>query len=133
MSNVYVCLERASQYLRIRNCLLNFLESNSSQYEPPLVKELFFFPFLHEKTRNLAARNKTRCTEMEEKIRAAGSYCMDHSYFGFLSRLAGKSKPSGFSISEKSLAKGNATFQVAFCDGNKYQSFLGKMRDVQYA
>ena len=29
LSNVCVCLERVSQRLRIRNCLLNFLESNS--------------------------------------------------------------------------------------------------------
>ena len=69
---MYVCLERASQLLRNRNCLLNFLESNSrwfkddeSQYEPPLIKELLFFPFLQEKTLNLAERNKKRYVEIE--------------------------------------------------------------------
>ena len=48
------------------NRVLNFLESNpgyflvnESQYEQPLlVKELFFFPFLYERTLNLAERNK---------------------------------------------------------------------------
>ena len=38
---------------------------------------------------------------MEKTIRAAGSYCMDQSYFRFLFRLAGKSKQSGLSKSEK--------------------------------
>ena len=101
---MYVCLERAPQYLRISNCLLNCLESNSrwfkvdeSQYEPPLVKELFFFSFLQEKMLNLAERYKKQCVEIEEKIRAAGSYCMGQSYFRFLFQLAGKSKQSGLS------------------------------------
>ena len=69
---MYVCLERASQHLRNRNCLLNFLESNSrwfkdddSQYEPPLIKELLFFPFLQEKTLNLVERNKKQYVETE--------------------------------------------------------------------
>ena len=57
---------------------------------------------------NLAERNKKQCVEIEEKIRAVGSYCMDQSYFRFLFRLAGKSKQAGLSKSEKSLAKRNA-------------------------
>ena len=78
------------------------------QYEPPLVKELIFFPFLHEKML-LAERSKKRCVEIEKKIRAAGCCCMDQSYFRFLFRLARKSKQSGLSKSEKSLAKRNVT------------------------
>ena len=46
---------------------------------------------------------------MEKKIGAAGSYCMDQSYFRCLFRLARKSKQSGLSKSEKSLAKRNVT------------------------
>ena len=38
---------------------------------------------------------------------------MDQSYFRFLFRLAGKSKQSGLSKSEKSLAKRNATLSRA--------------------
>ena len=58
---------------------------------------------------NLAERSKKRCVEIEKKIGAAGSCCMDQSYFRFLFRLARKSKQSGLSKSEKSLAKRNAT------------------------
>ena len=56
---------------------------------------------------NLVERNKKQCVEIEETFRAAGSYCMDQSYFRFLFRLAGKYKLSGLSKSEKSLAKRN--------------------------
>ena len=81
-------------------------------YETPLVKELLVFLFLHKKMLNLVERNKKQCVEIEETFRAAGSYCMDQSYFRFLFRLAGKSKLSGLSKSEKSLAKRNATFST---------------------
>ena len=64
---------------------------------------------------NLAERNKKRCVEIEKKIRAAGSYCMDQSYFRSLFQLAQKSKQSGLSKSEKSLTKRNATI-VNFVD-----------------
>ena len=109
-------VEQASPHLRIRNCLLNFLESNSrkfsvneSQCEPLLVKELLFSPFLVDKTLNLAERDITRCVEIEKKIRAASNFCMDQSYFRFLFQLTGKSKQSGLSKSERGLAKRNAT------------------------
>ena len=51
---MYVCQERASQRLRIRNCLRHFLESDNfkltpeSQHETPPVKELFFSLFPRE-------------------------------------------------------------------------------------
>ena len=57
----------------------------------------------------LAERSKKRCVEIEKKIGAAGCCCMDQSYFRFLFRLARKSKQSGLSKSEKSLAKRNGT------------------------
>ena len=57
----------------------------------------FSFCFLHEKTLNLF--------EIEKKIGAAGSYCMDQSYFRILFLLVRKSKQSW-----KSLAWKNATF-----------------------
>ena len=57
----------------------------------------------------LAERSKKRCVEIEKKIGAAGCCCMDQSYFRFLFRLARKSKQSGLSKSEKSLAKRNVT------------------------
>ena len=91
--------------MRIRNCLLNCLGS----YEPPPVKELIFFPFPHKMMLNLAERSKKRCVEIEKKIGAAGSCCMDQSYFRFLFPLARKSKQSGLSNSEKRLAKRNVT------------------------
>ena len=59
---------------------------------------------------NLAERRKKRCVKIEKKIGAAGNFCMDQSYFRFLFRLTRKSKQSGLSKSEKSLAKRNATF-----------------------
>ena len=71
-----------------------------------------FFPFFHEKMLNLAERRKKRCVKIEKKIRAAGSFCMDQSYLRFLIRLARKSKQSGLSKSEKTLAKRNATLIV---------------------
>ena len=105
LSSVCVCSERASQRLmRIRNCPLNCLAS----YESPPVKELIFFTFLHEMMLYLAERSKKRCVEIE-KIGAAGSCCMDQSYFRFLFRLARKSKQSGLFNSEKRLAKRNVT------------------------
>ena len=58
---------------------------------------------------NLAGRRKKRCAKIEKKIGAAGSFCMDQFYFRFLFRLARKSKQSGLSKSEKSLANRNAT------------------------
>ena len=76
-----------------------------------LFKEQLFFPFVDEKTLNLAERNKKRCVEIEKKIRAAGSYCKDQSYFRLLFQLAQKSKQSGLSKSEKRLAKRNATWE----------------------
>ena len=39
---------------------------------------------------------------------------MDQSYFRFLSRLARKSKQSGFSKSEKSLAKRKVTYDYGY-------------------
>ena len=51
---------------------------------------------------------------MEMKIGAAGSCCMDQSYFRFLFRLARKSKQSGLSKSEKSLAKRNVTYHYDY-------------------
>ena len=57
----------------------------------------------------LAEKSKKRCVEIEKKIGAAGCCCMDQSYFRFLFRLARKSKQSGLSKSEKSLAKRNVT------------------------
>ena len=57
------------------------------QYEPPQVKEPIFFPFLHQKMLNLAERSKKRCVEIK-KNGAAGSCCMDRSYFRFLFQLA---------------------------------------------
>ena len=59
---------------------------------------------------NLAERRKKRCVKIEKKIGAAGSFCMDQSYFSFLFRQGRKSKQSGLSKSEKSLAKRNATY-----------------------
>ena len=41
--------------------------------------------------------------EIEKKIGAAGSYCMDQSYFRMLLLLVRKSKQPGFFKSEKSL------------------------------
>ena len=58
---------------------------------------------------NLAERREKRCVKIERKIGAAGSFCMDQSFFRFLFRLTQKSKQSGLSKSEKSLAKRNAT------------------------
>ena len=58
---------------------------------------------------NLAERREKRCVKIEKKIGAAGSFCMDQSFFRFLFRLTRKSKQSGLSKSEKSLAKRNAT------------------------
>ena len=60
---------------------------------------------------NLAERRKKRCVKIEKKIRAAGSFCMNKSYFRFLFRLARKYKQSGLSKSEKSLVKRNATLK----------------------
>ena len=54
------------------------------------MKELLFFPFLHEKTliHNLAERSKKkRCVEIEKMIGAASRHCMDQSYLRFLFRL----------------------------------------------
>ena len=62
----------------------------------------------------LAERSKKRCVEIEKKIGAAGSCCMDQSYLRFLFRLARKSKQSGLSKSEKSLAKRNVTYHYAY-------------------
>ena len=76
----------------------------------PLVKEPILFPFLHQKLLNLAERRKKRCVKIEKKIGAAGSFCMDQSFFRCLFRLARKSKQSGLSKSEKSFAKRKATF-----------------------
>ena len=70
-------------------------------------KRATFLPFLHEKTLNSAEGNKKRCVEIERKISAAESYFN----FRFLFRLAQKSRQSGLSKSEKSLAKKNATFR----------------------
>ena len=86
----------------------NFKLTPESQHETPLVK-VQFFPFFHEKMLNLAGRRKKRCVKIEKKIGAAGSFCMDQAYFRFLFQLARKSKQSGLSKSEKSLAKRNAT------------------------
>ena len=86
----------------------NFKLIPESQDETPPIKE-HFFPIFHEKMLNLAGRRKKRCAKIEKKIGAAGSFCMDQSYFRFLFRLARKSKQSGLSKSEKSLAKRNAT------------------------
>ena len=58
---------------------------------------------------NLAERREKRCVKIEKKIGAAGSFCMDQSIFFFFFRLTRKSKQSGLSKSEKSLAKRNAT------------------------
>ena len=58
---------------------------------------------------NLAERRKKRWVKIEKKIGAAGSFCMDQSSFRFLFRLTRKSKQSGLSKSEKSLAKRNVT------------------------
>ena len=55
---------------------------------------------------NLAERSKKRRVEIEKKIGATASCCMDQSYFRFLFRLARKSKQTGLSISEKSWQKG---------------------------
>ena len=63
-----------------------------AQQEKLLVKELLFLPLLYEKTLNLAKRNKNRWVEIEKKISAAASYCMDQSFFRFLFRLARNSK-----------------------------------------
>ena len=62
-----------------------------------------------KKMLNLEQRNTKRRVEIEKKIGAARSYCMDQSYFRFLFQLARKSKQSGLSKSEKRLAKRNAT------------------------
>ena len=59
---------------------------------------------------NLAERRRKRCVKIEKEIGGAGSFCMDQSYFSFFFfRLARKSKQSGLSKSEKSLAKRNGT------------------------
>ena len=49
------------------------MSSSMNQYEPPLVKELIFFPSLHEKMRNLAERSKKWCIEIEKKIGPAST------------------------------------------------------------
>ena len=76
---------------------------------------------------NLAERRQRRCVTIEKKIGAAGSFCMDQSYFRFLFRLARKSKQSGLSKSKKSLAKRNATFISVEMDYSK--SDLIKKKD----
>ena len=80
---------------------------------------------------NLAERRKKRCVKIEKKIGAAGSFCMDQSYFRFLFRLARKSEQSGLTKSEKSLAKRNATCNRILIDyGNKYGIRLNVIFDV---
>ena len=58
----------------------------------------FSFRFLHEKTPNLV--------EIEKKIGAAGSYCMDQSYFRILLLRVRKSKQPGFVSLKKVWLKG---------------------------
>ena len=68
-----------------------------------------FFSLSPREDAYFAKRRKKRCVKIEKKIGAAGTFCMDQSYFRFLFRLARKSKQSGLFKSEKSLAKRNAT------------------------
>ena len=101
----YACLGCTSQHLRIRTCdfivlwiCVNQIPENSkltsTSINHLLVKELLFLPFLHKKTFNVVERSKKRCVENAKKIRGAGSFCMDQSYFRFLFWLARKSKQS---------------------------------------
>ena len=87
---------------------LNQIPSNFKLTSPSVnYKRATFLPFLHEKTLNSVEGNKKRCVEIERKISAAESFFN----FRFLFRLAQKSRQSGLSKSEKSLAKRNATFR----------------------
>ena len=72
----------------------DFKLTPESQHETPLVKEQIFFPCFHEKMLNLAERRKKRCVKIERKIGAAGSFCMDQSYFRFLFLLARNPNPN---------------------------------------
>ena len=60
---------------------------------------------------NLAERSKKRCVEIEKKIGAADMQLLYGSILFqiFVPRLPRKSKQSGLSKSEKSLAKRNVT------------------------
>ena len=71
----------------------------------------FSFCFLHEKTLNLV--------EIEKKIGAAGSYCMDQSYFRILLLLVRKSKQSGFFKSEKSQPRPQGLLAIQYGGGRR--------------
>ena len=82
----------------------------SPSMNPLLVKGILSLPLLFEKTVSISGKkNQKRCEEIAKEISKAANYRMNQTCLRFLFCLPRQSKQSGLSISEKRLAKRNAT------------------------